>query len=253
MKIWKMKSKKIPSKSKNSFDSLKLSVLQILSKLSLIVFYLFRLIDEAHKIPMPAKMYTKPVDVNKPHHFGVPKKLGSGGVSYDPLPWSEFFDRKESIDGKIPLYIAGTKGHVFLCLHGAGHSALSFASLAKYMKDQSTVVSFDFRGHGDHYCENEGDLSEETLINETIHVFKHIGAMFANSSIIMVGHSMGGSIATKASAKIMNEHKGEEWHKKLQGLFVIDVVEGSAMDALPFMENIVTSRPQEFKSIQSVV
>jgi len=202
---------------------------------------------------MPAKMYTKPVDVNKPHHFGVPKKLGSGGVSYDPLPWSEFFDRKESIDGKIPLYIAGTKGHVFLCLHGAGHSALSFASLAKYMKDQSTVVSFDFRGHGDHYCENEGDLSEETLINETIHVFKHIGAMFANSSIIMVGHSMGGSIATKASAKIMNEHKGEEWHKKLQGLFVIDVVEGSAMDALPFMENIVTSRPQEFKSIQSVV
>jgi protein phosphatase methylesterase 1 len=34
---------------------------------------------------------------------------------------------------------------------------------------------------------------------------------------------------------------------------VIDVVEGSAMDALPFMENIVMSRPQHFKSIQSVV
>lgn len=34
---------------------------------------------------------------------------------------------------------------------------------------------------------------------------------------------------------------------------MIDVVEGSAMDALPFMENIVISRPQEFKSIQSVV
>ena len=60
---------------------------------------------------------------------------------------------------------------------------------------------------------------------------------------------MGGSIATKTSAKILNEYKSEEWAKKLQGLFVIDVVEGSAMDALPFMENIVTSRPQEFKSI----
>jgi len=34
---------------------------------------------------------------------------------------------------------------------------------------------------------------------------------------------------------------------------VIDVVEGSAMDALPFMENIVLSRPQEFKNLQSVV
>jgi len=153
---------------------------------------------------MPAKMYTKPVDVNKPHHFGVPKKLGAGaGATYDPLPWNEFFDRRETIDGKIPLYIAGTKGHVFLCLHGAGHSALSFASLAKNMKDQSTVVSFDFRGHGDHYCENETDLSENTLIDETIHVFKQVCEMFSSASIIMVGHSMGGSIATKASAKIL--------------------------------------------------
>jgi len=77
--------------------------------------------------------------------------------------------------------------------------------------------------------------------------------MVGNASIIMVGHSMGGSIATKASAKIMNEYKEEAWHKQLQGLFVIDVVEGSAMDALPFMENIVVSRPQEFKTLQSVV
>jgi protein phosphatase methylesterase 1 len=64
---------------------------------------------------------------------------------------------------------------------------------------------------------------------------------------------MGGSIATKASAKIINEHKGEPWSSHLQGLFVIDVVEGSAMDALPFMENIVMSRPPEFKSLTSVV
>lgn len=34
---------------------------------------------------------------------------------------------------------------------------------------------------------------------------------------------------------------------------MIDVVEGSAMDALPFMENIVMSRPPEFKSLDSVV
>jgi protein phosphatase methylesterase 1 len=58
---------------------------------------------------------------------------------------------------------------VFLCLHGAGHSALSFAVLARHLKaDKSTVVAFDFRGHGEHYCENETDLSEETLVNDTI-------------------------------------------------------------------------------------
>ena len=37
------------------------------------------------------------------------------------------------------------------------------------------------------------------------------------------------------------------------GLFVIDVVEGSAMDALPFMENIVLKRPKNFVNLQSVV
>jgi protein phosphatase methylesterase 1 len=64
---------------------------------------------------------------------------------------------------------------------------------------------------------------------------------------------MGGSIATKASARITSDYKSEQWSSHLQGLFVIDVVEGSAMDALPFMENIVMSRPPEFKSLSSVV
>jgi len=51
--------------------------------------------------------------------------------------------------GQIPVYTAGDgTGHVFLCLHGAGHSALSFAALAKQLKSNSTCISFDFRGHG---------------------------------------------------------------------------------------------------------
>lgn len=138
---------------------------------------------------------------------------------------------------------------MFLCLHGAGHSALSFASLAKYIKEESTLIAFDFRGHGDNYCDNETDLSEETLVNDTIEVAKYVCEHWKEASIILVGHSMGGSIATKTTAKIFNDYKSEEWHKHIQGLFVIDVVEGSAMDALPFMENIVISRPSEFKSL----
>jgi len=31
---------------------------------------------------------------------------------------------------------------------------------------------------------------------------------------------------------------------------VIDVVEGTALEALPFMENIVNSRPKSFKSYE---
>lgn len=111
------------------------------------------------------------------------------------------------------MYTAGTTGHVFLCLHGAGHSALSFACLAKYLKITSTVVAFDFRGHGDHHRDNENDLSEETLVNDTIEVLKYISAKHSQASIIMVGHSMGGSIATKATAKALKDHYMEEWHK----------------------------------------
>ena len=138
-------------------------------------------------------------------------------------------------------------------MHGAGHSALSFCTLAKHLKPESTVVAFDFRGHGGNLTENPTDLSEETLINDSLEVVRYISSRFPDASILIVGHSMGGSIATKAASKALKEHGSENWAKQIQGLFVIDVVEGSAMDALPFMENIVLSRPHEFKTIQSVV
>ena len=47
---------------------------------------------------------------------------------------------------------------------------------------------------------------------------------------------MGGSIATKCSDFILKNHSEEEWAGHIKGLFIIDVVEGSALDALPFME-----------------
>lgn len=37
------------------------------------------------------------------------------------------------------------------------------------------------------------------------------------------------------------------------GLFIIDVAEGSAIGALPFMEQIVESRPTEFKSMSDAI
>lgn len=46
---------------------------------------------------------------------------------------------------------------------------------------------------------------------------------------------MGGAVATKATEALLKGHFAE----RIQGLIVIDVVEGSAIEALPFMENIV--------------
>ena len=51
--------------------------------------------------------------------------------SYSELDWTEFFDSEERIDGTTQLYKAGKgEGPLILCMHGAGHSALSFACLA---------------------------------------------------------------------------------------------------------------------------
>ena len=115
-------------------------------------------------IPTGTFADTKPMSaIPKPANSAFPEGGSSGLKSlqsqYEPLDWTSFFDSQEKIDGRIPVYIAGTEGHVFVCLHGAGHSAMSFAALAADLKTQSTVVAFDFRGHGQHYCDNETDLS----------------------------------------------------------------------------------------------
>jgi hypothetical protein len=47
---------------------------------------------------------------------------------------------------------------------------------------------------------------------------------------------MGGSIATKTALKIQTEMKDSILSQALLTLFIIDVVEGTAMEALPYME-----------------
>ena len=70
---------------------------------------------------------------------------------------------------------------------------------------------------------------------------------------MIIGHSMGGSIAAKVVHKIETEMTSSPLYSAVLGLFVIDVVEGTAMDALPFMEAIVKNRPQQFQDLKSVV
>jgi pimeloyl-ACP methyl ester carboxylesterase len=135
-------------------------------------------------------------------------------------------------------------------LHGAGHSAISFAPLAG-MNTNYRIITFDFRGHGYNSMSEGEDLSQETLISDTLKVFQYIDNLFPEESIIVVGHSMGGSIATKSVAEILkNKEKYQSLFDKIQGLIVIDVVEGTAMEALPYMENIVKTRKSRFKSIE---
>jgi protein phosphatase methylesterase 1 len=155
------------------------------------------------------------------------------------------------INDEIPIYWKGDSGPNLVCLHGAGHSAMSFAPLAGLVGEKYRLISFDFRGHGSNTLSGGEDLSQDTLVSDTIKVLQFISQEFANEVIILVGHSMGGSIATKTCAEIFkNDSDYPELNEKIMGLIVIDVVEGTAMEALPFMENIVETRPSSFKTIE---
>lgn len=63
--------------------------------------------------------------------------------------------------------------------------------------------------------------------------------------IILVGHSMGGAMAVHVAHS--------NFIKNLAALVVIDVVEGSAMEALSGMQTFLQGRPKFFNSIEQAI
>ena len=78
-------------------------------------------------------------------------------------------------------------------------------------------------------------MDQETLIGDTMRMLEYTLETFKNKSIIILGHSMGGSISIKTMERI-EAMEDCDMKKAIKGLLVIDVVEGTAMEALPFME-----------------
>ena len=71
--------------------------------------------------------------------------------------------------------------------------------------------------------------------------------------MIILGHSLGGAVATKAVCHILKTEFNQDLYDKIQGIIIIDVIEGSAMEALPFMMNVVQKRENNFDSINSAI
>ncbi|RXH92498.1 hypothetical protein DVH24_033394 [Malus domestica] len=165
---------------------------------------------------------------------------------YSALDWKEYFDTEDDIsilgsNDVFHVYTAGTEGPVVFCLHGGGYSGLSFALSASKIKEKARVVAMDLRGHGKSTTENDTDLSIETMCNDVVAVVK---AMYGDSppAIVLVGHSMGGSVAVHIAAR--------KALSSLAGLVVVDVVEGTALASLVHMQKILSGRVQHFSSIE---
>jgi len=185
---------------------------------------------------------------------------GGGGDEWDPLPWDTCFAERHDVRvgaDTFRVYAVGSAAAevVILLLHGGGHCALSWsrtadAVMAEAGPDAVRVVAYDARAHGHTVTADparEYELSAEQQVEDAVGVVTALygGGEAAGGppvpSLVIVGHSMGGAIATRlvASGRLAN----------VLGLVVIDVVEGTAVQALPYMRTWLRSRSRSFASV----
>ncbi|XP_043281300.1 protein phosphatase methylesterase 1 [Venturia canescens] len=164
---------------------------------------------------------------------------------YDPITWNPYFEESKDVklgDNTFHIYTTGSEGPMLVLLHGGGYGALTWAEFTKSIMTMVVckVMAIDLRGHGDSRTTSDEDLQVDTLAKDVAAV---IESAAPHDSIILVGHSMGGAVAVRTAPLLQN----------LAGLTVIDVVEGTAMDALASMQSFLRSRPSTFSTIPQAI
>ncbi|KAJ9157339.1 Protein phosphatase methylesterase 1 [Pleurostoma richardsiae] len=195
-----------------------------------------------------------------------------GGRSLEQIPWTTYFERElflpepEAEGGDVRIthhaYLTSPvgKGPLFVMHHGAGSSGLSFAVVGSEIRKRlpsAGILSLDARGHGSTTVtrvgadgstktEDELDLRLETLRKDLLSVIRLTQRQMhwpELPPIILVGHSLGGAVVTDLA-------RSGALGSALLGYAVLDVVEGSAIDALQSMQTYLSTRPTGFATLQ---
>ena len=160
------------------------------------------------------------------------------------VPWNNYWDKKDVLHtdrGDFNMYSTQNETqYLCLCIHGAGHSALSFSLLAQQLRSVCTVYAPDLKCHGDTPGNPGKDLSIADLTLDCVSIGKSI--IQPGKKLILIGHSLGGSIVAHAAKEL-----------KPMAIMVIDTIEGTAIAAMPGMRHILTSRPTSFKSAEAAI
>ncbi|KAK5209276.1 Protein phosphatase methylesterase 1 [Exophiala xenobiotica] len=191
---------------------------------------------------------------------------GSAKSRSSPLPWDDFFSQSLSFEQRTPSEVIShhayltpptSTGPLIVTHHGAGSSGLSFAAFTNELLKLlpgAGVLSLDARGHGQTTTTTTSggsaptqDLSLSTLAEDLAFVVNAVKTQLKWSAlpdIVLIGHSLGGAVVTEVA------------HERLLGnallaYGVLDVVEGSAMDALSSMDTYLSTRPKSFPSLAS--
>lgn len=214
---------------------------------------------------------------NTSHPSDQPPECSVASISSPS--WTAYFDTCRSIacpsrGATFNVYLAGSTGPIVLCLHGGGYTGLTWAIMASQLKDTCQIVAPDLRGHGLTFSENDLDLSAETLAADVAALWNtlYCGSRSSLPPTLIVGHSMGGAVAVHTASlniptSTYNATNGTNTNNDgttnatnmsghiptLEGIVVIDVVEGTAMSSLPFMKTVLQKRPGSFPDPSAAV
>ncbi|KAL1741895.1 Alpha/Beta hydrolase protein [Schizophyllum fasciatum] len=186
----------------------------------------------------------------------TPRPARAPDPAFAPVSAAGFFQHAaqvalpaRALDVRV-YYSAPAGGALFVCHHGAGCAGLSFACFAREVAAMARgacgVLALDARRHGKTRGTagaEDGDLSIGVLVDDFVAL---LGTMFPDPAaappFVLVGHSMGGSVVTRACPRL------QESGYRITGVSVLDAVEGFALAALPHMHALLGARPDGFAS-----
>lgn len=182
------------------------------------------------------------------------------GRTLEQIPWTTYFERELSLKSEqepevvYHAYLTSPvgKGPLFVMHHGAGSSGLSFAVVASEIKKRLStagILAIDCRGHGSTNAPGDKalDMRLDTLSSDLlsmVQLTKNEMAWPEMPPIVLVGHSLGGAVVTDLA-------KSGRLGTSVLGYAVLDVVEGSAIDALQSMHTYLSTRPLGFATLQA--
>ena len=191
------------------------------------------------------------VDVNSP---SLPALRPGVGLPTDD---GDDEDEAQHASSRHAAASLSNPGTLFVFHHGAGFSALSYAltaaEITKMTGGEVGVLAYDCRGHGrtrlNGVKTDPLDMSIDTLSSDLTALLSSIYPQTEEMpSLVLVGHSMGGSVVVSAAHALSS--KG---FTRISGVAVLDVVEGTAMDALSVMRGVVLSHPSGFPSVEEAI
>lgn len=186
--------------------------------------------------------------------------------------WNEYFDKKENIrfDERnfsfntyytLPKNTDASSIPIFIFHHGAGSSGLSFANLARTLSDRLDkkcgCIAFDARGHGKTtVIDSDIDVSYDrnNFIDDLKALIEYVYSTILMDipteklSIILLGHSLGGSICTFTFPNLSADIR-----KYITGVAMLDIVEEAAKEALNKVDHFLSVTPNVFKTYHEAI